>query len=559
MGYTSRRSKKMMVGLASIALLLQAGQSSAMVVSAQPKHTDPKVYLFQDSATVISQEKSQWNFQAMKAQLAFDNGYTGKNVKIAVIDTGVAPHKDLKIAGGVSTVDGVSSYVDTNGHGTHVAGIINAQPNSFGTVGIAPDAKLYAVKAVSGNNGGKLSDIVEGIEWAIANKMDIISLSIGIKTDEKALRDVVQKAYDQGILIVASSGNDGSNSPVLYPAKYPEVIAVSAVDKSMNQASFSSQGGEVDFTAPGVDVVSTYLNGQYALISGTSQATPHIVGMLALLKEKYPNKTNVELEQELRSLSTDLGSKGKDNIFGYGFVSYQNTPESSTTVSTPVVEETFTALQKSYISYAERYIGYITEQKKTAYATTAQSYINKLPDGKKKAELNQRLQNAIALVTGKTTSSDTTATSTQSATETLTEIQKTYISYAERYIGYVKVQKKTSYSTTAQRYISKLPDGATKAQLQKKLDEAVALVTGKSTTSSTTSEPSSAVTQSTTESFTAIQKTYISYAERYIGYVKDQKKTFYASTAQFYINKLPDGATKSDLQKKLNDAVASVK
>lgn len=514
------KSKKWLAGVASIALLVQVGQP-VIGYATETSHNEVKVFLHQETASIPTKEQSQWNYQAIKGQLAYESGYTGKGVKIALIDTGVSPHKDLKIAGGVSTIDGETSYLDTNGHGTHVAGILNAQPNGFGLVGVAPNAELYAVKAVTGDDNGKLSDIVEGIEWAIQNEMDIINLSVGIQTDEPQLKAVIQKAYKQGVIIVASSGNNGSNSSVSYPAKYPEVISVSAVDRLMNQATFSSKGESVDFTAPGVDIASTFLDDQYALISGTSQATPHVVGLLALLKEKYPTKTSRELENELQLYAEDLGVTGKDDVFGYGFLSYDDSIETGKSISTPttfivtdltsepVAKETFTAQQQTYITYAERYIGYVEQYKRTSYASTAQIYINKLPDGQKKTELNLRLQQAVASITGSTAPATGTSTTTTVSSPTTT----------------------TPMTTTE---------------------------TQPTTTTSQTSPTQTVETVETAETFTSLQKSYITYAERYIAYTLQYKKMTYANTAQIYINKLPDGKTKTELNQKLQEAIATI-
>ncbi|WP_456277586.1 S8 family serine peptidase [Bacillus sp. AK128] len=157
----------------------------------------------------ITSEESQWSFQAVNENSqAFTDGYTGTGVKIAVIDTGIAAHTDLTIAGGVSTVDNTSSYHDDQGHGTHVAGIIGAKHNNVGIVGVAPDAQIYSVKVLGADGTGVSTDIVEGIDWAITNNMDIINLSLGTDTESLAIKDAVNRATNEGILVVAASGND---------------------------------------------------------------------------------------------------------------------------------------------------------------------------------------------------------------------------------------------------------------------------------------------------------------------------------------------------------------
>lgn len=266
-------------------------------------------------------EESLWNFQTVNPHaIAFQQGFTGKGVKVAVIDTGIASHPDLSIEGGVSTVDYTSSYIDDNGHGTHVAGIIGAKHNGIGTVGIAPDAQLFAVKSLNEAGRGNLDDILEAIDWSITNDMDIINLSLSTTFDSKILHDMVDKANQEGILMVAAAGNDSGS--VNYPAKFDSVIAVSAIDENKTITPISSRGEEVEFTAPGNNIISTYLDGYYGMLSGTSQATPHVAAMLALLKQKNPDMSSYELRTELQKYVEDLGEEGRDSLYGYGLVNF---------------------------------------------------------------------------------------------------------------------------------------------------------------------------------------------------------------------------------------------
>ncbi|MFB4167197.1 S8 family serine peptidase [Virgibacillus sp. JSM 102003] len=267
-------------------------------------------------------ETERWNIESTSGLSAWEEGFTGKEVNIAVIDTGISPHPDLKVSGGFSTVDSIQEWTDDNGHGTHVAGIIGSERNDTGTVGIAPDANLFAVKALDKNGEGTLADLIEGIEWSIQNNMDIINLSLGTDDNSSALQDVINKAYKAGILIVAASGNGGTNNSVNYPAKYENVIGVSAVNEQFNITSFSSTGPEVEFSAPGVNIVSTYLNESYGKAHGTSQASPHVTGILALLKKKKPELNSTELRNELINYVQDLGEPGRDPFYGHGFVNF---------------------------------------------------------------------------------------------------------------------------------------------------------------------------------------------------------------------------------------------
>ncbi|XJZ26975.1 Ig-like domain-containing protein [Bacillota bacterium Lsc_1132] len=291
------------------------------------------------TASTIPSEESQWDLQASNSPTAWQEGITGKGVKVAILDTGIATHPDLTIEGGISMVSYTNSYSDDNGHGTHIAGIVGAKHNGIGMVGVSPDAQLYAVKVLDNLGEGNLSDILSGLDWAISNHMNIINLSLGTDVDSQLFHDMVDKAYNNGIFVVSASGNSGNaqgtGDNVSYPAKYSHALSISAVDINMVRASFSSTGSKIDFSAGGVNVVSTYLNNNYAIGSGTSQAAPHVTGLLALLKQKYPTKTNDELFAILKSYAKDLGTAGKDTWYGYGFAQFQATNLPSNTNVTP--------------------------------------------------------------------------------------------------------------------------------------------------------------------------------------------------------------------------------
>ena len=270
-------------------------------------------------------EADRWNLKELQVNSAWQNGYTGKGVKIGIIDSGIANHSDLAIAGGVSFVG--QSYDDDHGHGTHVAGIVGAKHNGVGVAGIAPNAEIYAIKSIKSDGFGDVVDVLKGIDWAIENQMDIINLSFGDLEYSDALYEGVVKATNRGILIVAASGNEGNASgtgnTLNYPARYEEVISVAAVNRQLNRAEFSGTGPTNDFAAPGVDIYSTYLNGQYATYNGTSMAAPHIAGVLALLKEQYPYLSAKQLYEGLQLLAKDLGTPGADDLYGYGLPKYQ--------------------------------------------------------------------------------------------------------------------------------------------------------------------------------------------------------------------------------------------
>ncbi|HJV47460.1 MAG TPA: S8 family serine peptidase, partial [Bacillota bacterium] len=182
-------------------------------------------------------ETIPWGIQEIGADKAHNENLDGKNIKIAILDTGVSNHPDLNIASGVSFVEESDTNTDSNGHGTMVAGVIAALENKEGIVGVAPRADIFSVKVLDSQGSGSYSQVIEGIDWAIQNGMNIISLSLGGTIDSQALHEAIQKATSKGILVVAAAGNNGAGEETeLYPALYPEVISVGAIDQSRNRA-----------------------------------------------------------------------------------------------------------------------------------------------------------------------------------------------------------------------------------------------------------------------------------------------------------------------------------
>ena len=303
------------------------------------------VSIEEDDVVKVEEQTVDWGINQMNVPTAKNLGYTGKGVKIAVLDTGISPHEDLVVSGGTSISSYTTSYYDDNGHGTHVAGIIGAKDNSIGTVGAAPDASIYAVKVLGANGSGLTSDIIFGIDWAIANKMNIINLSLGTQQDSLALKEAINKATNSGIIVVAAAGNDGNatgtGDTVDYPAKYDNVVAVGATDSANKKAAFSSAGPAVDVSAPGVSILSTLNNGSYGYKQGTSMATPYVSGIVALYKEAYPNYNASQIQQLLESNTIDLGIKGRDNLFGFGLVQAPQSKGSLETPKTPASSSNF--------------------------------------------------------------------------------------------------------------------------------------------------------------------------------------------------------------------------
>ncbi len=326
-----------------------------------------------DIIVTVADDTLDWGVTRVEAPTAQASGYKGAGVDVAVIDTGIdTTHEDLvaNLKGGYSAVSYTTSYDDDHGHGTHCAGTIAADDNGLGVLGVAPDANLYAVKVLDSAGSGTLTDVVEGIDWAVSQGVDIISMSLGSSSGTTAMETAVNNAVNKGVLVVAAAGNSGNssgtNDNVGYPARYPAAIAVAATDSNNVRAYFSSTGPAVDVAAPGVSIESTYPDNQYAYMSGTSMATPHVAGVLAVLKSQYPALSASELRSVLEWSARDLGTAGIDNWYGYGLVTANvptlpaaptptpaPTPTTAPTPTpTPVIRQTVTTAVTNAASYS---------------------------------------------------------------------------------------------------------------------------------------------------------------------------------------------------------------
>ena len=270
-----------------------------------------------------------WGVNRIDADLVWGTT-TGDPIKVAIVDTGIdVKHPDLidNLKGGVSAVGYTSSYNDDNGHGTHVAGIAAAIDNEIGVIGVGPKIDLYAVKVLNRRGSGYLSDVIEGLDWAISNGMQVVNMSLGTASNVLLFQEAVQRVNAAGIVQVAAAGNN--YGAVIYPAAYSEVIAVSATDSSDAIASWSSRGPEIDLAAPGVSIYSTYKGQTYKTLSGTSMAAPHVAGTAALVLNSAISNYDldgdgiwdpIEVQNKLQDRATDLGTTGFDNLYGWGLV-----------------------------------------------------------------------------------------------------------------------------------------------------------------------------------------------------------------------------------------------
>ena len=311
---------------------------------------------FVDSDALVESlaQTTPWGVSRIDAPSTWSQS-TGSGVQTAILDTGIDPkHNDLKsnIAFGVAFDKGnikfnEKDWKDKNGHGTHVAGTVAAVDNSFGVVGVAPSSSLYAVRVLNSQGSGYLSDVIAGIEWSVkgpdgvignSDDADIISMSLGTTANISAFHDAVDAAYNNGVVIVAAAGNSGDGNPstpeLHYPAAYDSVIAVGATDINDNAPSWTNSGDHVEIVAPGVSVLSTYRGNSYAYLSGTSMATPHVSGTVALLLSLDSTLTPTEIRNILQTTAIDLGPTGLDTVYGHGLV---NALDAISSISTPTL------------------------------------------------------------------------------------------------------------------------------------------------------------------------------------------------------------------------------
>jgi subtilisin family serine protease len=317
------------------------------------KHNPNVTYVEEDGDIFLNDELTDnWGVIHIGADQAWDIN-KGAGVHVSIIDTGIdKDHPDLvaNIAGGVNFVSGKGknksrdpvAWDDGHGHGTHCAGIVAADDNGFGVVGVAPDLRfdfggetgivggLYGVKVLDDRGRGKASDFIAGLEWSVygpdgilgnEDDAEIISISLTMWDPiDGSVTAACDAAYDEGLLLVAAAGNT-SGGGVVSPAGHPSVIAVSAIDATNNIAWFSADGREVELTAPGVGIYSTYRNGGYTSMDGTSMACPHVAGVAALAwaTEYYVNGSAVRFQ--LNRTAEPLGTLPLPNEqYGYGLV-----------------------------------------------------------------------------------------------------------------------------------------------------------------------------------------------------------------------------------------------
>ncbi len=276
---------------------------------------------------------NSWGVQRIGSEIPHSLNFTGSGVRIGVIDSGINyNHIDLaaNYFGGTNIIYNTTDPFDdtTNKHGSHVSGIIAGIDNGTGVVGVAPEAMLYAVKSLDGAGFGTVGNIIDGVQWAVDNGMDIVNMSVGLGVFNQALQDVCDAADNAGLLLVAAAGNSFGQA-LFYPALFPSVMAVTATTSIDVIAGMSPRGPEVELSAPGTAIystTSTTTTDNYGFLSGTSQAAPHAAGTAALLlsagiaDSNGNGRVNDEVRTILQNTAEDLGDAGRDDVFGFGLV-----------------------------------------------------------------------------------------------------------------------------------------------------------------------------------------------------------------------------------------------
>ncbi|MBX7164828.1 MAG: S8 family peptidase [Pirellulales bacterium] len=282
-------------------------------------------------------ETVDWGWQLCHVPEAWRQS-RGETVRVAVLDSGIDErHPDL-----VEAIDDARDFTssrrgpsDANGHGTHCAGIIGARQNDVGMIGVAPACRLLVARVLDAGGSGLGEWIANGMDWACDEGADILSMSLGAPAPDEQIGQAIERATAKGKFVICAAGNSGRADDVNYPARWKgrphadrDSIAVGAVDAQGRVTRFSSRGPEVDIAAPGENVLSTYLRGGYARLSGTSMATPFVAGVVALVLARQraagqtaaPMRTLTDLREQLRHTARDAGETGKDDAYGYGLI-----------------------------------------------------------------------------------------------------------------------------------------------------------------------------------------------------------------------------------------------
>lgn len=276
-------------------------------------------------------DETEWNIKYMNAEKSYEESKKLKKIKVAVLDSGLDYDEDIPF---VERKDFLNEeelhpiYQDYTGHGTSVAGLICARKQDDRITGIAANVDLYVGRVLDAENKAPVDRVIEGIEWAIEKKVDIIHMSYGTQEYCEELEEAVDRAYHQGILLVASAGNSGTaaedESTVEYPAAFDNVISVGATNVENKKTETSSSGSELDVVAPGDQILSSGAFGGVVVEEGTSVSAAQVTGLAAVLWGKHPEQSNEFIKGLLVS---GANAEAVDENCGNGIVDYEQSKQ----------------------------------------------------------------------------------------------------------------------------------------------------------------------------------------------------------------------------------------
>lgn len=277
--------------------------------------------------TTAAGDVADWGHGAIDVPAAW-KVTKGKGATVAVLDTGADHgHRDLKgrIKASKDFTGSRSGDADVQGHGSHCLGVVGAAENDTGMVGVAPGCELLSGKVLSDQGSGLSTWIAAGIDWAVEQGADVISMSLGSPGADARIQAACQRAIDRGVIVIAAAGNEGPREGTVgFPGGFPGVICVAAVGPKLDTAAFSSRGRAVAVAAPGVNVRSCYPGDRFATMSGTSMATPYVAGCAALYvsrcKQLGLKPSPADFARRIEGTSRDLPPAGRDTATGFGLV-----------------------------------------------------------------------------------------------------------------------------------------------------------------------------------------------------------------------------------------------